>query len=123
LRKVIAEDFAFDGCTIVRMLVLFGLCMNEDASSCSMIIICWFFVNISGICLGVCECRQESIGCIREEIRSLLFAVGITETRLGRGVPDRQVDCLVMHPLFWYQSWFRFDSFGTTCGGLANDDN
>jgi len=24
---------------------------------------------------------------------------------------------------FWYQSWFRSDSFGRTCGCLANNDN
>jgi len=31
--------------------------------------------------------------------------------------------CLVVHPLFWYQSWFQFESFGGTYGGVVNDDN
>ncbi len=41
-----------------------------------------FFVNISGICVGVRECRQEGVGCVREEIRSLLLVVRIAENMI-----------------------------------------
>ncbi len=40
------------------------------------------FVNINGICVGVRECRQESVGCVREEIKSLLLVVRIVENKI-----------------------------------------
>jgi hypothetical protein len=40
------------------------------------------FVNISGICVEVRECRQESVGCVRKEIRSLLLVVRIAENTI-----------------------------------------
>jgi len=40
------------------------------------------FVNINGICVGVCEYRQESIGRVQEEIRSLLLIVRIAENTI-----------------------------------------
>jgi len=40
------------------------------------------FVNISGIRVGVRECRQESVGCVREEIKSWLLVVRIAENTI-----------------------------------------
>jgi len=42
VRKVVAEDFALGERIKVKILVFSGLCMNEDASSCLMIITYWF---------------------------------------------------------------------------------
>jgi len=40
------------------------------------------FVNISGICVGVREYKQESIGRVREKIRSWLLVVRIAENTI-----------------------------------------